>query len=223
MYKWDGVQDVSGTVGAIAQCFGDTEADKPARGDFTGYTLLAQSTFHAIAEGTDWMMDTSGTWHKQPDAHTTQLDLSGYYTSAEVDAAISAALSDYYTAAQVNAAIGFALSGYYTAAEVDAAITANNIGAAGSANEDLNSFTLIGHRYWSASNASTLSNRPLGTQSGAFSAQNFPIGIDPQNSRVLQMGIYNVVSGVAQNRVFLRILSSSGWSGWFENSMPPLV
>lgn len=223
MQKYSGVQDVSGTTGVIAECYADTEADIGTRTDFSGFTLLASSTCHVIDDGSDWMLDTAGTWHKQPDQHTTQLDLSGYYTSAEVDSAISSALSDYYTAAQVNAAIGFALSGYYTAAEVDAAITANNIGAAGSANENLDNFTSIGHRYWSASNASTLANRPLGTQSGAFSAQNFPIGVDTQNPRVLQMGIYNVVSGLAQNRVFLRLLSSSGWSGWFENSMPPLV
>ena len=94
-YKFDGVQDVSGSVGGIGVCFADTEADIGLRDAFTGKVLLGGSTCHAIAEGTDWMLDSSGTWHKQPEAHTTQLDLSGYYTSAEVDAAIAAALASY--------------------------------------------------------------------------------------------------------------------------------
>lgn len=208
--------------GIIGQCYADTAADLPAASDFPQYGLLiATSTCHCIAEDITYQMDGSGAWHPK---HTgISLDLSGYYTSAEVDSAISSALSGYYTAAQVNSAIGVALSDYYTSAEVDEAISANNLGTAGAADENLNNFTEIGHRYWSASNANSLANRPLGTQPGAFSAQNFPIGIDPQNPRVLQMGVYNVVSGVAQNRIFLRILSSSGWSGWYESTMAPLV
>lgn len=193
----------SGRQNCVGLVYCDTQADLPGADDFTCHLMLGSKA--EIMDGTVWRMKSDGTWEQQPAPNTTQLDLSGYYTSNQTDAAISVALS-----------------GYYTSVEVDAAIAANNIGVAGSANEDLDNFTAVGHRYWSASNASTLSNRPLGTQSGAFSAQNFPIGIDPQNPRVLQMGIYNVVSGLAQNRIFLRILSSSGWSGWFENTMSPL-
>lgn len=212
----------SGRQDVLATVLCDAQADLPGADDFPGFHLII-GTKAEVMDGTLWRMLSSGTWQQQPAPHTVQLDLSGYYTSAEVDSAISSALSGYYTAVQVDSEIASALSSYYTSAQVDAAIAANNLGTAGSANENLNDFTEIGHKYWSASNASTLSNRPLGTQSGAFSAQNFPIGIDPQNPRVLQMGIYNVVSGVAQNRIFLRILSSSGWSGWFENTMTPLV
>lgn len=188
MYKWDGVQDVSGTVGAIAQCFGDTEADKPARGDFTGYTLLAQSTFHAIAEGTDWMMDTSGTWHKQPDAHTTQLDLSGYYTSAEVDAAISAA------------------------------IRSSAVGSDIPANYDLDTFVDVGHKNCSAVNAQSCAHRPLGNQNGGFGVTNTLIyTAEGSADRVRQELIYNVTGqNVARNRTFWRYLSSAGWSDWYE-------
>ena len=85
LQEWTAVQDVSGTAGVIGKCYADTEADIGSRSAFTGKTLLATSTCHAIAEGSDWEMDSSGTWHKQPDPHTTQLDLSGYYTSAESD------------------------------------------------------------------------------------------------------------------------------------------
>lgn len=188
MYKWDGVQDVSGTVGVIAQCFGDTEADKPARGAFTGYTLLAQSTFHAIAEGTDWMMDTSGTWHKQPDAHTTQLDLSGYYTSAEVDAAISAA------------------------------IRASVVGSDIPANYDLDTFVDVGHKNCSAVNAQSCAHRPLGNQNGGFGVTNTLIyTAEGSADRVRQELIYNVTGqNVARNRTFWRYLSSAGWSDWYE-------
>ena len=208
--------------GIIGQCYADTAADLPAASDFPQYGLLvATSTCHVIDEDITYQMDGSGAWHKK---HTgVSLDLSGYYTSAEVDNAIASALSGYYTAVQVNSAIGTALSDYYTSAEVDAAIAENDLGTAGTANEDLDNFTWIGHKYWSASNAGTLAHRPLGTQSGSLSAQNFPIGIDPQNPRVAQMVIYNVVSGMAQNRIFIRILSSSGWSGWFELNMNLLV
>lgn len=193
--------------GIIGQCCCDTAAELPAVSAFASIgTLVATSTCRVIDESTTYQLNTQGVWKKKTDATSVALDLTGYYT-----------------ANQVNAAIGDALSNYYTSAEVDAAIISNNIGTSGSANEDLNDFTEVGHRYWSASNAGSLGNRPLGTQSGSFSAQNLPIGIDPQNPRVLQIGIYNVISGVAQNRIFLRILSSSGWSGWFENTMTPLV
>lgn len=213
--------DQNGIVGKI---YCDSVSDLPATNDFPDYgTLVLSSKSYIVPTGDVYMMDGAGTWHLQPRENSVSLDLSGYYTSAEVDSAISSALSGYYTAAQVNSVIGIALSDYYTSAQVDEAISASNIGTAGAADENLNNFTEIGHRYWSASNANTLANRPLGTQPGAFSAQNFPIGIDTQNPRVLQMGVYNVVSGVAQNRIFLRFLSSSGWSGWYETTMAPLV
>ena len=39
-YKFDGVQDVSGSVGGIGVCFADAEADIGARDAFTGKVLL---------------------------------------------------------------------------------------------------------------------------------------------------------------------------------------
>ena len=92
-YTFDGVQDVSGDVGGIGVCYADKETDIGSRTAFTGKVLLGGSTCHAIAEGSDWMLDSSGVWHKQPDPHTTQLDISGYYTSAETDTAIASAIS----------------------------------------------------------------------------------------------------------------------------------
>ena len=211
--------------GIVGKVYCDTAADLPTTTQFSDYGTLTVSTkAYIISTGQVYMLNGSGAWVLQPSENNIQLDLTGYYTSAQVDSAIASALSGYYTSAQVDSAIASSLTNYYTSAQVDSAITANNIGTAGAANDDLNNFTDVGHKYWSTSNASSLANRPLGTQqSGALSAQNFPIGIDPQSPRVLQMVIYNVNTGSAQNRIFLRILSSSGWSGWFESTMAPLV
>ena len=220
-WLYDSVEYEDGIVGTL---FADADSDIPSSITALNLPLKKMSMCRVIGNGNTYQLNSAGTWVLQPRASSVSLDLTGYYTSAQVDSAIASALSGYYTSVQVDSAIASALSNYYTSSQVNDAISANNIGTAGSSGEDLNNFTSVGHRYWSTTNASSLANRPLGpSQTGAVSAQNFPIGVDTQSPRVLQMVIYNVNTGASQNRIFLRFLSSSGWSGWFEQTITPLV
>ena len=83
---------MSGIVG-IVYC--DTAADLPAVNAFSQGNLVQGSKAKDIDTGDEYMMNSSGTWIKQPAPNTTQLSLTDYYTSAEVDAAINTALSSY--------------------------------------------------------------------------------------------------------------------------------
>lgn len=190
MQKYSGVQDVSGTTGVIAECYADTESDIGTRTDFSGFTLLASSTCHVIDDGSDWMLDTAGTWHKQPDQHTTQLDLSGYYTKSEVDAAVAAA-----------------------------SIAALGSGSELPANSDLDTLLSAGSWYCAATNANTCANRPLGTTTGGFGVKNLVYFGD---NRIVQLLVYNVISGTAFNRFFVRVYRSTGWGAWDEISKVPV-
>lgn len=82
----------------------DTQSDLPSATDLDGYTIVCPSKMTVIYDGSEWIIDETGTWRKQPGQFT--LDISGYYTSAETDAAISTALSD-YTANTVNKAVSY--------------------------------------------------------------------------------------------------------------------
>lgn len=83
---------MSGIVG-IVYC--DTAADLPAVNAFSQGNLVQGSKAKDIDTGDEYMMNSSGTWIKQPAPNTTQLSLTDYYTSSEVDAAINTALASY--------------------------------------------------------------------------------------------------------------------------------
>lgn len=76
-----------GTVSIVAHVLCDDQSDLPGVSDFSGYLLALGCTAHVAADGTDWMLDSSGTWHQQPSG--VSLDLTGYYTSAQVDTLVA--------------------------------------------------------------------------------------------------------------------------------------
>lgn len=75
----DGI-DVNGRLGIIGKCIADNFADLPAKTYFTGYSLENGSTGTTSEDGAEYIMDSSGDWHK--------IDKSPYadvYTKTEVD------------------------------------------------------------------------------------------------------------------------------------------
>lgn len=189
-YTFDGVQDVSGDVGGIGVCYADKEADIGTRTAFTGKVLLGGSTCHAIAEGSDWMLDSAGVWHKQPDPHTTQLDLSGYYTKAEVDAAIAAA-------------------------EAAASIASLSRGESIPAGANLDTYTTAGRYYCTSGNSASVTNKPYAV---SVSFQ-LTVEQNQGSARPLQTLTYNTNSATYINKVFRRwfdpvTLQYGAWHVW---------
>lgn len=74
-------------VDIIAHVVCDAQSDLPAVNAYTGYVLAMGCTAKVIADGTDWMLNSGGTWVQQPAG--VSLDLTGYYTSAQVDSIVN--------------------------------------------------------------------------------------------------------------------------------------
>lgn len=75
----DGI-DIDGRLGIIGKCIADNFSDLPAKTYFTGYSLENGSTGKTSEDGAEYIMDSSGDWHK--------IDKSPYadvYTKTEVD------------------------------------------------------------------------------------------------------------------------------------------
>lgn len=86
--KYSAIAPASGGVTPIiATIYCDTQADLPAANAYTGYSLSLGSKAKVASDGTEWMIDSSGTWHQQPSG--VSLDLTGYYTSAQVDTIVN--------------------------------------------------------------------------------------------------------------------------------------
>lgn len=85
----------------------DTTADLPSNTATLQY--LMGSTATIITNGKQYIIDSAGAWHIQPDGIT--LDLTGYYTADDIDTM----LTGYYTAAETDTI----LTAYYTAAQTD--------------------------------------------------------------------------------------------------------
>lgn len=201
-YKFDGIQSVGSDVGGIGVCYADTEADIGTRTDFSGKVLLGGSTCHAISEGTDWMIDSSGVWHKQPDPHTTQLDLSDYYTDAETDAAISAALASYTDTAGMTAAI--AAESYYR--------RGSQITATSDSRFDVESLITAGAWYFGASVVPYMDNMPTSFPSSGGGQIRV---MENQGTNRLIMDITaNSVSG--SGIIWRRWYTVSGWGSWYR-------
>ena len=170
---------MNGIVG-IVYC--DTAADLPAVSAFSQGDLVQGSKAKDIDTGDEYMMNSGGTWIKQPSPTTTQLDLSGYYTSVQTDSAISSALSDYWTQAETTTAIGQAfgvmIAPYYTGAQTDTAIANaiaaeySKIGTAIPNGADLHSadYDVPGF-YYKVSSANTIINLPANFSGAAFTLE----------------------------------------------------
>ena len=204
-YKFDGIQSVGSDVGGIGVCYADTEADIGTRTDFSGKVLLGGSTCHAIAEGTDWMIDSSGVWNKQPDPHTTQLDLSDYYTDTETDAAISTALASYTDTAGMTAAI--AAANYF--------LRGQQITSSAETPFDVFSLTSAGAWYYGASAATSMLNLPQSAPTTA--GGQIRIKENQGTNRLLMELTVNSVplSGVVF-RCWYTASGGGSWGSWYK-------
>lgn len=136
---------MSGIVG-IVYC--DTAADLPAVNAFSQGNLVQGSKAKDIDTGDEYMMNSSGTWIKQPAPNTTQLSLTDYYTSAEVDAAIAAALASYTNSSDMATAIN------------DAIMQTQYINRGTEPDNGTDILTLPVGRYFKSAYAQTLVNTP---------------------------------------------------------------
>lgn len=85
----------------------DTLADLPSGGIMTDYKLDIGSRAKVIADGSEWQIQSSGSWVRQPSR--MQLDLTGYATEQYVDTGLAAKVDvTTYTTEQAaqDAAIG---------------------------------------------------------------------------------------------------------------------
>lgn len=93
------------TVRADIIC--DAIADLPSGGVMTDYKLDIGSRAHVIADGSDWEIQSSGSWIRQP--NRMQLDLTGYATTQDLVNGLAGKVdTTTYTADQAaqNAEIG---------------------------------------------------------------------------------------------------------------------
>lgn len=82
--------------GAMVAILCDAAADLPTKaalGTASGYTPLMGTVANIIADGSTYIMNSSGTWVKQP-MDGGGMDPSDYYTKAETDAEITAQITD---------------------------------------------------------------------------------------------------------------------------------
>ena len=89
--------DASGRLGIIGKCIADNFSDLPVKTYFDKYTLENGSTGTTSEDGADYIMDSTGVWHK--------VDKSPYadvYTKTEVDNLISPIRSDLDAVIQSN-------------------------------------------------------------------------------------------------------------------------
>ena len=146
---------MSGIVG-IVYC--DTAADLPAVNAFSQGNLVQGSKAKDIDTGDEYMMNSSGTWIKQPAPNTTQLSLTDYYTSAEVDAAIAAALASYTNTSDMTTAINTAIM---STQYINRGTEITALGA------DLNDLETCG-KYFTAAYATACTNLPSDFSGLAF-------------------------------------------------------
>lgn len=76
--------DISDQSLIVALIEADAETDLPGISDFSGYTLQKGSEAHVIADNSDWMLNSSGSWIRQD-----QSPFSNVYTKSEVDALLA--------------------------------------------------------------------------------------------------------------------------------------
>ena len=82
--------------GAMVAILCDAVADLPTKsalGTASGYTPLMGTVANIIADGSTYIMNSSGTWVRQP-MDGGGMDPSDYYTKAETDAEIGAQIMD---------------------------------------------------------------------------------------------------------------------------------
>lgn len=186
-------------VDIIANVICDAQSDLPAANAYTGYVLAMGCTAKVIADGTDWMLNSSGTWVQQPAG--VQLDLTGYYTAAQVDSIVNGLqpLLTFDTAPTVSS------TNPVTSGGVFAALWGLQDIANGA---DLDTFTTLGmYRTSSAAITNSLSNCPV---SGA--AIRLVVQRTSHTNRYSQTLITaDIADGTFYIRKYL-----SGWGSWYK-------
>lgn len=93
----DGI-DASGRLTIIGKCVADDYSDLPSADHFAKYHLANGSTARTSIDGSDYIIDSSGTWHQVvksffEDVYTkTEIDTllhDYYYTRSEIDALLA--------------------------------------------------------------------------------------------------------------------------------------
>lgn len=191
--------NTGGTVSVVAHVLCDDQSDLPGASDFSGYLLALGCTAHVAADGTDWMLNSAGTWNQQPSG--VSLNLTGYYTAAQVDA-IAATLQPLLT---FDSAPTVSSTNPVTSGGVFAAIWGLQDIASGT---DLDTLTTIGtYRTSSAAITGSLINCPV-----TSAAIRLVVQRTSHTNRYYQMII---TADPADPTVYIRKYLS-GWGSWYK-------
>lgn len=190
------------------QC--DAAADLPAANQIStiGYTIVRGSKALDLATGDRYIMESSGSWVKQPSEY--QLDLTGYATELYVDD-IAATKQDALSASQLAAA-NSGITAAKLIADEAALVELNDfifgLGTALSAGDDLNSLTYAVRAYASTGTiAAAILNTPW-TASG-FTVWAMPFIVA---TNFIQILIPNTSGG----KWYKRRYTSGSWGSWIE-------
>lgn len=186
------------TVRADITC--DAIADLPSGGVMTDYKLDIGSRAHVIADGSDWEIQSTGSWVRQPGR--LQLDLTGYATEQYVDDGLAAKVdTTTYTSGQSaqDAVIGTKITmqqAYGDAISIPA-------------NADLNDYSTPGLYYALVANAPTIANTPY-TATGLRLVvwKNTPAG----------SAVFQFMYPTSRSRLefYRRVYEGGSWSAWYR-------
>lgn len=190
--EYDGTENC-----ARMDLFADTVADLQGLTHFDNIKLLQGSDTLDISTGDHWIMQSDGSWIRQPSGNA----FDNVYTKSEIDAMFTpAALSADGSTGYLNA--GAVWSSVWS--QILGLNTARNLAAG----DDLNTFTTIGiYRVTNSATAAQILNIPFTQAGGRLIVSNLG-GAD----RYFQ--IY-IASGI---RFYIRAMATSAqtWSHWYE-------
>ena len=188
----------------------DSSADLPSVADVQtarAVTMLIGSVADCVDDSSQWMLDSSGTWHQ-----VQQSPFSDVYTKSEVDTLL-AAKQDTLT---ITSSISQGSTDVITAGGVYDAVyyIANNGFLANG--DDLNTLTTPGRWYYRQADASSFINRPNHTNFTTNPAPGMIEFIQVYKSGNVMRGIQRIyISGV---RFFMRGYQDNNgsitWYGW---------
>lgn len=195
--------DTSTGVNSIrARLICDDQSDLPAQSYDASTELMIGCQAHVIADGSEWEIDSSGSWVQQPSQY--QLDLTGYATQSWVTVEL-AGYVDTTTYSTDQAAQDAAINGKASVSDI------YGLGTSISSGTDLDTLTNVGVYYCSTAGiASSLINCP----------SVYPFRLEVRNTngltRYLQTLIDAVPSGslAGQVTVYRRVYTASGWGAW---------
>ena len=188
----------SSRADVVAKVIADQQSDLPSRTAFSGLTLTAGSTAHVVADSTDWMINSSGTWVQQLNPLITNV-----YTKAEIDSMLTA----YATITAMQTA-DQALQ-----ADINTRLTADQafMGTELTTSADLNDFKTSGRFYSPRGGVTTsLHHRPVGIGNYGMTLEVLPIG-----SNVVQK---ITTGGGTAGHIYTRVyyVTSQVWQSWYD-------